>query len=136
MALVNLSYCNAAAGAQAAVQYDDVAHTIVNGMTVGPCADPSGLPSGIEIYSHTDGSTIYKVFTQNSPPYAYVSSFAEAYEFVAVVSQEVMDEIQHHPYGYIEFAEDGKNWMRGYVLEITQEPDSEQTKFKLLKANI
>lgn len=76
MALVNLSYCNAAAGAQAAVQYDDVAHTIVNGMTVGPCADPSGLPSGIEIYSHVDGSTIYKVFTQNSPPYAYVSSFA------------------------------------------------------------
>lgn len=60
----------------------------------------------------------------------------EAYEFVAVVSQEVMDEIQHHPYGYIEFAEDGKNWMRGYILEITQEPDSEQTKFKLLKANI
>lgn len=59
----------------------------------------------------------------------------EAYEFEAAISQEQLEAVEADPYGYIEFS-DGKNWLRGYILEISPEPDSEKTKFKLLKANI
>lgn len=60
----------------------------------------------------------------------------EAYEFEAKADHETMAAIEADKYGYIEFAEDGKNWMRGYILEVKPKPDSELTEFRLLKANL
>lgn len=75
MASILLQYCNGAAGANIALHYNDVTHQVTDGMPVGPCPGPSGLPSGIEIYSQVVGLNEWKVFTQNAPPYAYVSHY-------------------------------------------------------------
>lgn len=88
MATVNLSYCNGAWGASIAIVYNDATHEIDSGTQTGPCG-PSGLPSGIEIYSHTEGGTTYKVFTQNAAPYAYVSTFTVAPCSVVIASVAV-----------------------------------------------
>lgn len=73
MALINLPYCNGAAAAQVLVRYDDVAHNIFSGATTGPCG-PSGLPSGILLYTQNTPTTRYEVYTQNTAPYAYVTA--------------------------------------------------------------
>lgn len=73
MALINLPYCNGAAAAQVQVTYNDVTHT-VSGMTTGPCG-PSGLPSGILLYTQYTPTHRYEVYTQNTSPYAYVVSY-------------------------------------------------------------
>lgn len=72
MALIALTYCNAATGKTTYVTYDDVAHTVSLdgvGIDCGP-----GLPSNDVIYTQTDGGSIYKVRVMNSAPYAYVGT--------------------------------------------------------------
>jgi len=74
MAIQSLQYCNASIGKLVTVDYNDVTHAIV-GHSVGADCSP-GIGSNENLYLHTSGGTTYKVRTQNSAPYAYVSSTA------------------------------------------------------------
>jgi hypothetical protein len=71
MALIDLDYCNASLGRYIDLKYDNVSHTINQGIATTPCSP--GLQSDVTLYTHVDGIVQYTVRTKNSAPYAYVS---------------------------------------------------------------
>jgi hypothetical protein len=60
----------------------------------------------------------------------------EFYSFKTELTPDLQSAIETDPYGYLEFSADGKNWKRGYVMNIKPDTKSDLTTFKLLRANL
>lgn len=70
MAFLQLQYCSSATGKTHIPTYDDVNHVIVEGVQDLACS--GGIPSNSLIYEQVDGNTTFKVYSQNTYPFAYV----------------------------------------------------------------
>ena len=68
---------------------------------------------------------------------------AEVYSFRANLTAEQLAALNEtdpdadaNVWGFVEFSDNDRNWKRGYLLSAAQEPDSNEVKFQLIKANI